>query len=385
MFRTGTTSVRMLQAVSLVASLAILMWSLGLPSINFAGAANLTSISNTLSDSDLGAVSNHLITFTTPTTSVGIASGESLVITFPNGFNISTSSVDDTDIDLTIDGAEQTLVSGAPGAAEWQVTISGQDVTFLSGGAGATSTPGDVLVVEIGLNADSGDQQVTNHSAAGSYEFNIVAGPDSGSTRVVIIDDVDVSASVDTVFNFTIGGFSGTGINVNGTSTTATSSATTINFGQLTADVVATAAQLLNVTTNASNGFVVTVQQSQNLRSATGADIDGYVNGSYIDTPTNWFAPSSTVGTESTYGHWGLTSSDDLNAGEFQACTGSATGCWVAASTTARQVFENNGPADGSSTNIGSTTVGYQVEITSLQEAADDYSTTLTYIATPTF
>jgi hypothetical protein len=31
------------------------------------------------------------------------------------------------------------------------------------------------------------------------------------------------------------------------------------------------------------------------------------------------------------------------------------------------------------------TEVGYKIEITPLQEAADDYTTTLTYIATPTF
>jgi hypothetical protein len=34
---------------------------------------------------------------------------------------------------------------------------------------------------------------------------------------------------------------------------------------------------------------------------------------------------------------------------------------------------------------VGSTTVAYKVEITSLQEAAKDYTATLTYIATPVF
>jgi hypothetical protein len=29
--------------------------------------------------------------------------------------------------------------------------------------------------------------------------------------------------------------------------------------------------------------------------------------------------------------------------------------------------------------------IGYQAQITALQEAGDDYSTTLTYVATPTF
>ncbi len=40
---------------------------------------------------------------------------------------------------------------------------------------------------------------------------------------------------------------------------------------------------------------------------------------------------------------------------------------------------------DGVTDDIGAAQVGYQIQITALQEAGDDYSTTLTYIATPTF
>ncbi|MCA9359397.1 hypothetical protein KC926_04320, partial [Candidatus Kaiserbacteria bacterium] len=87
-------------------------------------------------------------------------------------------------------------------------------------------------------------------------------------------------------------------------------------------------------------------------------------------------------------GHWGLTSSDDHDdgGGTFQSCAAALTGgCWVAASTTPREIFSHNSVADNTTDNIGSTTVAYQVEVSALQEAADDYSTTLTYIATPTF
>ena len=45
----------------------------------------------------------------------------------------------------------------------------------------------------------------------------------------------------------------------------------------------------------------------------------------------------------------------------------------------------HDGPADGVTEDIGRVTVGYQIQITALQEAGDDYNTTLTYIATPTF
>ena len=381
MFRTGTTSVRMLQAVSFIASLAILLWSLGLPSFERAQAAALTSVSNTLTDSDLGVVSNHTITFTTPT---GVLNGETIVVTFPNGFNISTSSVDSTDIDVATT-SDFSVAADCTGAEEVGASISGQDLTltFCAGDGGSVPANG-TTTIEIGTNATfgtTGDQQVTNHGTAGSYEFNITAGgSDAGATRVVILDDVVVTAEVDTIFDFTVSGFSTqTGIDVNGTSTTATSTATAIPFGTLTANQIVTAAQRLNVSTNASNGFVVTVEQSGDLMSATGADINGFQDGAYTNTPAAWAAPSASIGSPDTYGHWGLTSADDLNTDEF------GSNLWVAASTTPRQIFENDGPADGSTANIGSTTVGYQVEVSSLQEAADDYSTTLTYIATPTF
>lgn len=34
---------------------------------------------------------------------------------------------------------------------------------------------------------------------------------------------------------------------------------------------------------------------------------------------------------------------------------------------------------------VGQTVVGFKIEVSSLQEAGDDYNTTLTYIATPSF
>ncbi len=368
----------MLQAVSLVVSLAVLLWTLGLPALNVALAVNLTDVSDTISDSDRSVLANHTITFVTPT---GVLNGEDIVITFPNGFNLSTSSVNFTDIDVA-SSTDFTVAANCGATDHVGAGISGQELTltFCSGDGGYIS-PNGTTTIQIGSNASGGAEQITNHTTAGSYELNIDAGPsDSGSTRIVILDDVVVTAAVDTVFDFTVSGFAAvTGINVNGTTTNATSTATAIPFGTLTANNIKTAAQRLNVTTNATNGFVVTVYQSGGLSSATGADIDSFSNGNNLNVPGAWVAPSATIGNENTYGHWGVTSSDNLNSNEF------GSNLWVAASTTPRQVFSATSSADGIAANVGSTTVGYQVQISALQEAADDYSTTLTYIATPTF
>lgn len=388
MFVLSSQGNAMYQAVAMLVTLALAMWMLSIHT--YAQAANLTSVSDTLSDSDSSTLSNHTIEFTIPAGSAGVPNGATTTITFPTGFTIG--SVDHTDIDVFSSGGggEYTLGGTCAAAEEVRAFFTGQILSLVfCPGDGGSLAAGDTVTVEVGLNATAdvaGDQQITNHATPDDYELQIATPTDSGRTRVVVVDDVLVTANVATVFDFVVSGFTAAGVNVNGTSTTGTSSATELPFGTLSANVIETLAQRLNVTTNAKNGFVVTVFQSDDFNSTTGADIDSFTDNTYLDTPSDWAAPGGSVSDENEWGHWGLTSSDDINAGEFQGCAAFATeGCWVAASTTPRQVFAATSSADGVEANVGSTTVGYQVQITSLQEAADDYQTTLTYIATPTF
>ncbi len=153
-------------------------------------------------------------------------------------------------------------------------------------------------------------------------------------------------------------------------------------FGTLAAGTSRVIAQDLAVTTNASNGYTVTVVETQDLQSSTGATIDGFVNGSDTNTPTAWQGPSAVLADNDTYGHWGITSSDaavSARTAQFAADQ------WVAPSTTPIAVMGHTGPADGSTPGTGTARIGYQAQISALQEAGDDYTTTLRYIATPTF
>jgi uncharacterized protein YaaQ len=356
----------------------VIFWSLGLPTIHFAGADNVTSVSDTLTNSDPSALSNHTITFTTPT---GVTTGNSIVITFPASFNISTSSVDETDIDIAT-STDYTVGAACGGATEVSAAIAGQDLTLtFCAAAGAFLSANGTTTIQIGTNAAGGDQRITNPNTVGSYEINVVAGADSGYTRVAIIQNVDVSASVDTVFTFSVAGV-GPGQTVNGTSTTGTSTSTTIPFGKLTGGGQATTtAQDLTVTTNAKYGYVVTVEQSQNLISSTGADIDGFADGAYTSTPTTWTFPSGDVDDENTFGHWGITTDDATTTRTVEFGSGE----YISASTTPEVIMSHDGPADGATQGVGTARIGYTIAITSLQEAGDDYATTLTYIATPTF
>ncbi len=377
MFVNPTNNVGISQRVvaTLVAS-AVLLTSIGF--YNIAQAANLTSVSDTLSDSDLSSASNHTILATVPAGASGVGAGQTVTVTFPAGFSLT--GVAFADIDFAINGAEQTLAA-APAAATWGAAIAGQVLTITSGTG--TVTAGQVIRIRVGTNAvtgGTGTQQIDNPGTAGSYELRITAGTaDSGRTRVAIIDNVLVSAIVDTTFTFTITGVA-TSTVINGApATTGSTSPTAINFARIAANTDEVLGQRLNVTTNAIGGFTVTVAQDSNLLSSTGADIDGFADGAYTNTPAAWTNPTNSISLENTWGHWGLTSDDDLNTNEFGAAL------YVAASTTPRSVFHHAGPADGTTNNIGSTSVAYRIRITPLQEAADDYNTTLTYVATPIF
>lgn len=374
-----------LRAIATLVVITLVLWSLGLmPFQKNAQAANLTTISDTLSDSDIGVPSNHTFAFTMPN---GAVSGQTIVINFPgSSFNVNgtgATGLDFNDIDVVLGGAQDITLGAAPSGTTWGVsTTSTSIILTTSSTSGATVASGTAVVIRVGTNAvtgTTGDTRMTNPSSGGSVELTVNGSvPDNGQTRVAIIDDVVVTANVNTSFSFVISGVTnGATVNASPTTTATTTTATSVPFETLNAGTSKVLAQDLAVTTNAINGFVVTVEQSQNLLSSTGADIDGFSNGAYTDTPTAWNAPTNNIAQENTWGHWGITSEDDDYSG--------STDLWIAASTTPRQVFRHTGPADGVTADVGSTRIGYQAQITALQEAADDYNTTLTYIATPTF
>jgi hypothetical protein len=369
--------------ISLVLALALLVSAAGIPGWGSrAEAAQLTSVSDTLSDSDLGVPSNHTILFTTPN---GILASQTVNVAFPAGFDLSSIVFGDVDFGSTT--VDFTL-GAAPVGAAWGAAVSGQSLILTNGNTAVAS--GTPLVLKIGNHTTvggNGTNRIINPSSANSYEITIGGSmPSSGNARVAIIDDVVVTAAVSTTFTFVIAGVAtGATVNSSPTTTATTTTATSIPFGVLAPNVSKVLAQDLTVATNARNGFVVTLIQDQNLTSSSGADIDTFKNGSSTATPTAWTTPLNLLGTEDTYGHIGFTSDDsDLNSGEFTSGGGNK---WAGnlSTTTPRQIFSHNGPADGTTQDIGKARIGFQAQITALQEAGNDYTNSLTYVATPTF
>lgn len=360
--------------ISVILMVSVMMWALGLPAwINSANAVSLTNAKDTISDSDISATANHVISYTSITAATA---GQTIKIQFdPTGdlFNLGTLAL----ADISATGMTPVAACGA-GTDEVTVTvdnISPDENVILTVCAGDTVTAGAKTIT-------LGNNKITNPNAAASYVISIGGTQaDSASTRVAIIDDVVVTASVDTTLTFTISGIvAGQAINGEPVNTSAPSTATTLPFGTLVAGTPKVLGQQLAVTTNAKNGFVVTVVQDTNLISATGADIDLFQDGSAVANPTSWAAPAGTLANENTYGHYGVTSEDaDLNSDEF------GTAMYAGNLATSRQVFSNTGPSDGTTANIGMTRVAYKVQVSALQEAGTDYTNTLTYVATPTF
>src|SRR3989344_3163382 len=342
---------------------AILIWSLGLPfwpELNLGRAANLTNVTDTLSTSNIGVVSNHTFRFTLADI-IDANSSTTIVIDFSGAFKSTSSpafaATDASDYDIATHAgpqADYTVYAsggcledalGGPAAFEISSITSGNAFTYTHcrGTNGlATDT---VVSIEIGSNATSsgtGDSQLVNPSDSGSREITISAGGDSAKLRVAIIEDVAVTASVDTSLTFTVSGLA-TSTDVNGVSTTGETTATEMNFSNLALTTQYTLGQQLAVATNAVNGFVVTVHADQDFQSNSGATIDFFRDGARNTTPAAWAAPSNILDSSNTYGHWGVTSEDsDLNGDEF----GASLFAGDFYSTTTRQVFSHTGPAD---------------------------------------
>ncbi len=372
--------------VAAITIVSLLLWLSGLPTwLPSARAASLTDVSDTLSDSDLSAGSVHRLQFTT----------------------ISALDADDT-IQVTLDPAASLFTVNNLGASDFFATTSvrvvaacgafGNEVTVSTTTEIVTLTvcagdsiPAGVIAFNMGTTTAT---KITNPVSAGSRVIRIQTRNEGGSltadiidqadTRVYIIDDVVVTASVDSSFTFTITGVAnGSSVNGSATTTSTTTTSTLIPFETLAPGVAKVLAQDLSVLTNAANGFSVTVYEDQNLTSSTGADIDLYINGATTSTPTAWTTPSNTLNQENTYGHFGITSEDNsLSTGDPFG-----TALWVGDFTadSPREVFYHSGPADGTTDHEGDTRVGFAIEIENLQEAGTDYTNTLTYIATPTF
>jgi hypothetical protein len=320
-------------------------------------AVSFESIKDTISSSD---VSRANVTHTiVASTTLAVSAGGYFDIIFPAAFtNVLVGGV--------------TCPTG--GSASIPVANTAR-CTFAAGVGEATTT---TFIIAGVTNPSTGGSQLFHIYTKTSGDVQI----EHSTFRVAIINSVSVTATVEASLTFSIAG-KATSSSINGVTTTGSSTMSSLAFGVLAPGVPKTLGQSLRVTTNAAYGFTVTVQQDHNLLSSNGADIDSFDNGvEASSTALAWTVPTGVLGQEMTYGHFGFTSADGSLTGGADSY-GSALYKGFNNSDPI-EVMYHNGPSDGLTADIGTTTVAYTVGITALQEAGD-YSNTLTYICTPTY
>ncbi|OGF40971.1 hypothetical protein A2531_04360 [Candidatus Falkowbacteria bacterium RIFOXYD2_FULL_34_120] len=343
------------------------------PSVPIVNAVDsLTNAKDTISDSDRGAVATHTFNFTTQSTT---ASGGVWRVIYPAGFT-------------GVGGGSETC--GYGGSYFGAASTSGQIIECIATAQVTGATSSQIIVTGV-TNPNPG--------SATSYAIIIEKYSDevaSGGTleervevRVAILDDVWMTARVSSSLTFTVTGTTTPTLNngivcQNPVGTTAS----TTPFGTLTAGVPVTICQDLSVTSNASDGYTVTVEQSAELTNDGLDTINSFNNspdGTGSTTAVAWTSPLNLLDQKHTYGHMGLTSDDaDLHSygtGYNNFSTGNFVGL---SDTNPMPVMHHTGPSLGTTPNIGYTTIAYRAEIGSLQEAGD-YETQITYICTPIY
>ncbi len=335
------------------AIVAVLLFSLitmygGMPT---AGAANMDSAKVTLSDSDLGIAATSTIVFDFVTELVAT---DYVQVTYHDDFTTVSSANADCPTNTTAGGAGDIVTCEV-------------DNTFTL----ASNTPQTITITDVTNPGTAGDYTIiiSTHQAGGAVI-------DSSEVKIYVIDDVTVTAHVAASLTFAVAG-AATTTAINGDTTTGSTTATDIAFKTLDVDTEQLMGQVLTVSTNANDGFTVTVQQDSNMLSAAGADIDSFNTAA----PADWVSPSTVLDIldDATYGYMGVASDDSdlavpFTDGYYQGLDG----------TTALEVMSHSGAADGDTADKGKVSVMYNIEISDLQEAGD-YQNTLTYVCTPTY
>ena len=201
---------------------------------------------------------------------------------------------------------------------------------------------------------------------------------DSATVASATLDTYSMlaTATVDPTFTFSIaavntGTVNGATINV----TTATASA--IPFGTLSTGSTKISAHDITITTNAANGYQVTIASANPPMVGTTnptENIDRYNVAN--SSPAAWGSPGGTTPSTNT-GFLGYTTNST------SLCTGTpnrfSSNKWAGPETTPYEVACNSGGASGEITRIG-----WQAEVNGVQPA-DFYTGTLFLVATPTY
>lgn len=332
----------------------------------FVFAGYLNTLSDTLSSVKINTLSNHAFTFVTPT---GVASGQTIILTFPGSFSIP-AGLTYADVDINIGGAyvgSSTLATAPLGSTVGVVRTSANVLTITNGTSAITASSS--IYIRIGTNAihqSVGTYQITNDTTTGNKAIGITGDfGDVGTTTVNLINDdnVVVNAIVPESFTFSI---SSNSINFGNLSSSFPKYASSTNVNGDTADTVA---HTLSISTNATAGYAITIQGDTLTSQQRAAD---------IITPAGQSPVTSSPGSEQ-FGIYATKTGGINGVIDSTFATPSSFGFDSTATTSA--MFATGASPTGTDEIYS---LHYIANISALTEAGV-YSTSLVYVATSNY
>lgn len=327
-----------------------------------------TDISDLLSDSAPNVMATSTITFTTASST---DANDYWRVVFHDDFDLSSINVE-----------------CAYGDANFTASTTGQMVDCVYSGGGEAAGTSSQIIVGNHINA----------STTGTYLMVLEHRYDDhrlierADFMVSIQPSVDMTARVRATLTFDITGVATTTAIAGGAEICdRTTTPTLLDFGTLAVGASTTLCHELDVSTNASDGYIVTVEQDGNLRNANNDDINSFhtaPSGTGSSTATyTWETPVAVLDNDDTYGHMGVFSDDqdlDTLGGYLDFWDGTSETYAGLNGTEPMTIMHHDGPTPVDNQNTGQANVAYTAEINALQQAGD-YESVITYICTPTY
>lgn len=180
------------------------------------------------------------------------ATGDTMTLTFPSGYTLSTNCVNP---------AADTTDADGDGDADGVGTVSGTVYTYTFSSSTTTGVPNGVeFCVRVTTNANATNAAVfLSGTVANNLVSQVMTGGGflyTGVDGSLYTNDVNVYATVEAVLRFEI------------MDSTYVAYTNTCDLGTLIQDARATCDYYLKVTTNASSGYVITFRTDGDLRKA---------------------------------------------------------------------------------------------------------------------
>lgn len=243
----------------------------------------------------LKQLAKHTITFTTHS---AVSSGKFIIyipadaaptdsLPAANGYDFNSITTS-TSTDFTLTGFTATSVS---------TSTANSNLVFTIPFTGSVPTTTAISITIGGTNKLISPTKTASAGTADTYtvEVDETDGSanviDTTSVKVGTIEAVAVSATVTPSLTFTINAVN-SNVSVAGTTTDATSTATTAPLGNLTPVTNRNVAQYIHIDTNSAGGYIVTVQSDGSLRKSDGTKVTDYSTTAADNNAVNGFGYS---------------------------------------------------------------------------------------------